>query len=113
MKTVRNYMMARFFGATLFTLACLLGLYGFFDIIREVPDLGKGNYQTSTMLAYVALQIPGHAYELMPLAVLIGTALATAWARVYAGAHFPSDVLLGLALGCALGWTGARLFGLG
>ena len=38
--------------------------------------------------------------------------LATAWARVYAGAHFPSDVLLGLGLGGTLGWAGARLFGL-
>lgn len=76
MSTVRNYMLTRFFGATLFTLACLLGLFGFFDIIREVPDLGKGSYDTTTMLAHVALMIPGHAYELMPLAVLIGALLA-------------------------------------
>jgi undecaprenyl-diphosphatase len=35
--------------------------------------------------------------------------LATGWARVYAGAHFPSDVIAGLALGTAIGaivaWT--------
>lgn len=35
--------------------------------------------------------------------------LATGWARVYAGAHFPSDVVAGLALGTGIGafvaWT--------
>lgn len=35
--------------------------------------------------------------------------LATGWARVYAGAHFPSDVIAGLALGTGIGafvaWT--------
>jgi undecaprenyl-diphosphatase len=41
---------------------------------------------------------------------VVGTiALVTGWARVYAGAHFPSDVVAGLGLGCALGllvaWT--------
>lgn len=97
MKTVRNYMMARFFGATLFTLACLLGLYGFFDIIREVPDLGKGSYQTGTMLAYVALQIPGHAYELMPLAVLIGALVAMS--QLSGSAEYTAIRTFGVSLG--------------
>lgn len=39
-----------------------------------------------------------------PFLVLIGVlALATAWARVYTGAHFPLDVLAGLCLGCGAG----------
>jgi undecaprenyl-diphosphatase len=45
------------------------------------------------------------------LAVLIGLiALSTAWARVYVGAHFPSDVLVGLALGVAVGAWASRLY---
>jgi undecaprenyl-diphosphatase len=31
-------------------------------------------------------------------------AVLTGWARVHAGAHFPSDVLAGLSLGTAFGW---------
>jgi len=37
------------------------------------------------------------------LALVPAIAALTAWARVHAGAHFPSDVLVGLALGAALG----------
>lgn len=62
-----------------------------------------------SVVGFMAVAAPGHPL----LALLTGVALATAWARVYAGAHFPSDVLLGLCLGGTLGWAGARLFGLG
>lgn len=37
------------------------------------------------------------------LALMPAIAALTGWARVQAGAHFPSDVLVGLALGGALG----------
>ena len=37
------------------------------------------------------------------LALVPAIAALTGWARVHAGAHFPSDVLVGLALGGALG----------
>lgn len=37
------------------------------------------------------------------LALVPAIAALTGWARVQAGAHFPSDVLVGLALGGALG----------
>ena len=97
MKTIRQYLLSRFFGATFFTLACLLGLYGFFDVIKEVPDLGKGNYQAGTMLAYVALQIPGHAYELMPLAVLIGALVAMS--QLSGSAEYAAIRTFGVSLG--------------
>lgn len=45
------------------------------------------------------------------LGALIGLiAVGTAWARVYAGAHFPSDVLVGLTLGGAVGAIASRWF---
>jgi undecaprenyl-diphosphatase len=37
------------------------------------------------------------------LAAMAAVALATGWARVHAGAHFPLDVIAGLALGFAAG----------
>lgn len=76
MKLIYRYIISALTQSTLFTLAALLGLYGFFDIIHEVPDLNHGNYTITKMLSYIALQAPGHAYELMPLAVLIGGMVA-------------------------------------
>lgn len=35
-------------------------------------------------------------------AVLLALAFATAWGRIYAGAHFPADVLAGLMLGAGV-----------
>ncbi len=80
--------------------------------LRHGPRAGLPSTHAAVMGAvagFMAVAMPGHPL----LALLVAIALLTAWARVYAGAHFPSDVLLGLGLGCAVGWAGARLFGLG
>jgi lipopolysaccharide export system permease protein len=59
-------------------LLALLALFGFFDLIRELDDVGRGNYRLSVMIGYVALTLPSHAYVLMPAAALIGTLFALA-----------------------------------
>jgi len=80
--------------------------------LNHGPRAGLPSTHAAVMgavVGFMAVAASGHPL----LALLIGIALATAWARVYAGAHFPSDVLLGLGLGSTLGWAGARLVGLG
>ena len=80
--------------------------------LQHGPRAGLPSTHAAVMgsvVGFMVVAAPGHPW----LAVLGAIALATAWARVYAGAHFPSDVLLGLGLGGTLGWAGARLFGLG
>ena len=59
-------------------LAALLALFGFFDLIKELDDLGRGNYRLTAMIAYVLLTLPSHAHVLMPAAGLIGTLFALA-----------------------------------
>ena len=76
MRLISRYVFTQLSVATLYTLVALLGLYGFFDIIQEVPHVGQNSYDMQTMITYVALLAPGHAYELMPLAVLIGALVA-------------------------------------
>src|SRR3954468_12176091 len=63
---------------SLFVLVALLLLFGFFDLIKELDDLGKGAYRLPAMLAYVALGMPANAYVLLPAAGLIGTLFALA-----------------------------------
>lgn len=53
-----------------------LGLFAFFDLINELGDVGRGEYRVQHVLAFVALMVPSHVYELFPIAVLIGTLYA-------------------------------------
>jgi lipopolysaccharide export system permease protein len=53
-----------------------LALFFFFDLIDElrwVGLAGPDGYQISHALLFVALSIPSHLYELLPITVLIGT----------------------------------------
>jgi lipopolysaccharide export system permease protein len=73
-----RYLVREILGASLLVLAALLALFGFFDMVKELDDLGKGAYRMNAMLAYVALMLPSHAYVLMPAAGLMGTLFALA-----------------------------------
>jgi lipopolysaccharide export system permease protein len=50
----------------------LLAMFSFFDLIQELDSLGKGNYGINSMIVYVLLSVPGHIYDVAPVAVLIG-----------------------------------------
>jgi lipopolysaccharide export system permease protein len=76
MDTLRTYLAREIYGATALVLAAFLALFGFFDMIQELRDIGKGDYQLRHALAFVALSVPSHVYELFPVVVLIGTLYA-------------------------------------
>ncbi len=73
-----RYFLKEILTATLLVLAALLALFGFFDTIRELDDVGRGNYRLTLMLTYVLLSLPTHAYVMLPAAGLIGTLFALA-----------------------------------
>src|SRR6187549_2524037 len=73
-----RYFTREILGATLLVLAALLALFGFFDMVKELDDLGKGSYRLTAMLGYVGLMLPSHAYVLLPAAGLMGTLFALA-----------------------------------
>jgi len=52
-----------------------MGLYTFMDLITELDDLGKGNYQLTDVLAYIFFSMPKRIYELLPIAALLGSVL--------------------------------------
>ena len=76
MKIYRRYLAREVSGSILLVLAGFLALFGFFDMIGEVKNVGEGSYQLHHAVAFVALRMPGRIYELMPIAVLIGTLYA-------------------------------------
>ena len=73
-----RYLTREILGASVLVLVALLALFFFFDLIRELDDLGKGNYRMNALLGYVALTLPSHAYVMLPAAGLIGTLFALA-----------------------------------
>ena len=78
MTLIRRYLVTEVTGATAFVFAALVSLFALMDLIRELKDFGQGNYRLPQILGYVLLSIPGHVYELFPIAVLIGTIFALA-----------------------------------
>lgn len=73
MKTLQRYLASEIVTAVLFVLVAFLALFAFFDLIGELPSVGRGNYRMQHAFVYVLLGLPGYTYELMPIAVLIGT----------------------------------------
>ncbi|RJG01490.1 LPS export ABC transporter permease LptG [Noviherbaspirillum sedimenti] len=73
MKTLQKYVLSEIFKSVLFVLVAFLALFAFFDMMGELSAVGHGSYTFQGALVYVLLGLPGYAYELMPIAALIGT----------------------------------------
>ena len=73
MSVLRRYLARQIFGGIVLVLSALLMLFAFFDLIYELKDVGVQGYRLTAALTFVALSIPGHLYELLPVAALIGT----------------------------------------
>jgi len=78
MKIITRYVSRQVVGAVLFALLAFLSLFAFFDLIAELPLVGRGGYQLQHAFGYVALGLPGYVYDLMPIAALIGSIYALA-----------------------------------
>lgn len=84
-----------------------LALFFFFDLVDELSHIGKsfdgslyGSYQIQHALLYVMLLMPNHLYELLPIAVLIGSVLVMA--RFAQSSEFTILRTSGLGPGLAL-----------
>jgi lipopolysaccharide export system permease protein len=78
MRILRRYLSRQIAGGIVLVLVALIMLFCFFDLIYELRDVGGEGYRLHAALTYVALSIPGHLYELLPVAALIGTLVALA-----------------------------------
>jgi len=76
MRTITRYLAREIFKATAFVFVAFLALFAFFDLLNELNDVGKAAYRLPQAFLFVALSVPGHVYELFPIAVLIGTLVA-------------------------------------
>ena len=73
MKTVRRLFYADIVSAVAFVALAFLSLSFFIDFVDQLGDVGRGGYTVVHAALYALLLLPGHFYEVAPIAVLIGT----------------------------------------
>ena len=78
MKTVRRLFYIDIASAVAFVACAFLALFFFIDFVDELGSIGDHGYSALQAALYTLLLAPGHFYELMPIAVLIGTIYALA-----------------------------------
>ena len=78
MRTVRRLFYVDIVSAVVFVALAFLALFFFIDFVDELRDVGTRGYSAAHAAAYCLLLAPAHLYELMPIAVLIGTIYALA-----------------------------------
>ncbi len=72
MKTIRRFIYREVVTSVAFVTFAFLALFFFFDLVDELRWINN-NYKLMHALLFVALSIPQHLYELLPITVLIGT----------------------------------------
>ena len=72
MKILDRYIGWTTIASTATVLVVLLAVFTFFSFLDQLEDLGRGNYGLGKVIVYVLFNIPSLAYQLFPMAALIG-----------------------------------------
>ena len=75
MRVLDRYIGRHVVWSTVLVLLVLLTLFSFFAFMDEVGDIGQGKYDVWAALQYVLLTTPRLAYQLVPMAALIGSTI--------------------------------------
>jgi len=78
MRVLQRYITTEIVRSVAFALAAFLALFAFFEMMGQLEAVGRNGYQLQNAVLYVIMGLPGNVYELMPIAVLIGTIYALA-----------------------------------
>ena len=75
MSILARYLIRATLSYTFLVLAILLVLSGVYIFIEQQDDIGVGSYGVGRALIYVACTLPQYAFDLLPMAALIGALL--------------------------------------
>jgi len=59
-----------------FIILILMVLFSLFELIAQLEDVGRGNYQLRDVFSFVALTLPKRLLDLMPISTLLGGIIA-------------------------------------
>ena len=100
MRTVRRLLYRDIVWSVVFVALAFLSLFFFIDFVDELDKVGRGGYTLGRAFARGLLALPGHFYDLFPIAVLIGTIYSMA--RLAQSSEFTILRTAGLGPGRAL-----------
>ena len=78
MKTVRRLLYRDIVSSVGFVALAFLSLFFFIDFVDELEDIGRRGYTALHAVVSSLMEVPGHFYELFPIAVLIGSIFSLA-----------------------------------
>jgi len=73
MKTVRRLLYRDIVASVAFVAVAFLSLFFFIDFVEELESAGRSGRAAWSAALAAGFALPGHFYELFPIAVLIGT----------------------------------------
>ncbi|MBK1615214.1 LPS export ABC transporter permease LptG [Rubrivivax gelatinosus] len=73
MRTVRRLLYRDIVASVFFVALAFLSLFFFIDLVEKLDNVGRAGRTTGVAVLAALLELPSHFYELMPIAVLIGT----------------------------------------
>ncbi len=76
MNLIARYVLREVAMSAGFVFAGLILLFSFFDLAGELDSIGRADYGFAQAALYVLLNVPGHVYEIVPIAALIGALFA-------------------------------------
>ena len=101
MKTVRRFLLLHVLSAIALVTVAFLALLFFLDMVNDLSNLGKPGFSLSGTLLHVALSLPSRAYEVLPIATLVGAVFALS--SLAASSEFTILRISGLSPRAALG----------
>jgi lipopolysaccharide export system permease protein len=78
MRTVRSLLYKDIVGSVLMVALAFLSLFFFIDFVDELERMTRLGAGAGSAVLLALMELPGHVYELLPIAVLIGSILALA-----------------------------------
>jgi lipopolysaccharide export system permease protein len=73
MRTLDRYIGTRFALGFLLVLLVLVSLFSFLDLVVQLDDIGKGQFQLLDAFVFVGLTLPRKILDLVPLSALLGS----------------------------------------